>query len=170
MSDLYRGTILLWSERQAALLRRRAADAGRCDGPHRQMEYLIACGADRWNIAMCTLEVPDRLHDVERGRRLQLRVEASANDDRKSAIVTAKRNASAPGPTTASETPPEIKARSSGLMLGRGRVAAERRLPGTPRQPSGRRTTCYRPEGAWCRAAMECDGGLSVTRRRAGGA
>jgi hypothetical protein len=42
MSDLYRGTILLWSERQAALLRRRAADAGRCDGPHRHCGGIIA--------------------------------------------------------------------------------------------------------------------------------
>ena len=30
MSDLSHGAILLWSERQAALLRRRAADAGSC--------------------------------------------------------------------------------------------------------------------------------------------
>ena len=41
MSDLYHGAILLWSERQAALLRRRAADAG-AGG--------VMARIDRWNI------------------------------------------------------------------------------------------------------------------------
>ena len=87
------------------------------------MEYLIACGAGTgWNICYVHANevCPTGYTTLSEDAGFNRKAEASANDDRKSAIVTAKSKRLRTWADDGQETPQEIKAQSSGLMLGRG--------------------------------------------------